>query len=169
MSADFHSRFSVLRKHYRYIIRLAEHNSAFTRSYALHIHAPLDLDTMFASAQLFLGEHDFLAFKSSGTHVNDTVRTIMRSEWTRDGSMLIYDVCGTGFMYNMVRIMVGTMLDIARGTIPMESITHALDTRERSFAGATAPAHGLYLARVEYPDFDTIDITDGGFKTHGRY
>lgn len=163
VDSDFHSRFSVIRKHYRYIIRLSEHNSAFTRSYALHIHAPLDMDKIITAASLFLGEHDFLAFKSSGTHIKDTVRTIMKSEWTRDGDYLIYDVCGSGFLYNMVRIMVGTMLDIGRCTIPIENIEKALLTRDRSYAGATAPAHGLYLARVEYSDgFDTESITNGG-------
>lgn len=164
VDADFHSRFSVIRKHYRYLIRLAEHNSAFTRNNALHIHAALDLDKMMDSASLFLGKHDFQAFKSSGTKVKDTVRTIIASQWKKDGEYLIYDVCGTGFMYNMVRIMVGTMLDIGRGTIPSENIVSALITGDRSYAGATAPAHGLYLARVEYEDgFDTAHVTSGGW------
>lgn len=155
---EFHSRFSVKKKHYRYTVLNCAHNCCFTRNYALHIHAPLDLDRLNAAAELFLGEHDFNAFKASGSRAATTVRTIYLSRWTRDGNCLYYDVAGSGFLYNMVRIMVGTMLRVGMGYEDMGFIENALAHPERGNAGDTAPAHGLMLYGIEYALFDTDDI-----------
>lgn len=159
VSPDFHSRFDVRSKSYRYIIRVSPHNGAFTATHALHVHSRLNIDAMNEAAALFLGEHDFVAFKSSGVTLKNTVRHIYASEFTRMGDYIIYDVCGSGFMYNMVRIMVGSMLDVGKGYSSVSSISDALIGKERSLAGATAPPHGLYLSRVRYDDFDTDVIT----------
>lgn len=155
---DWHARFDVKEKHYVYTIDNSPHGSAFTRNTALHVHYPLDLDRMNAAAELFLGEHDFLAFKSAGSKASTTVRTIFGSSWERDGNYLKYHVAGSGFLYNMVRIMVGTMIRIGQGFEEPERITIALKGRERSYAGDTAPAHGLMLYRVKYDLFDTEDL-----------
>ena len=151
----FHARFDVCRKHYRYTVYNAPHASAFFRDTALHVHKKLDLESMQNAARDILGEHDFKAFKAEGVELKSTVRTIYESNWTRQGSFLYYDICGSGFMYNMVRILVGTMLEIGKGYIPEDSIRTALLTCKRESAGATAPSHGLAMTRVEYDGFDT--------------
>ena len=110
------------------------------------------------AARACLGSHDFRGFMSSGRPVEDTVRTLTVSEWSRDGAFLRYDVTGSGFLYNMVRILAGTMLEIGKGQLPADAMETALRTRLRSDAGPTAPAHGLTLMRVQYPDFDTEEI-----------
>ena len=153
----FHARFDVVRKHYCYAIQHSPHASAFTRNTALHVHMPLDVDAMNAAAACFLGTHDFSAFKAAGTNVESAVRTIYRSEWVKDGCLLRYHVAGSGFLYNMVRILVGTMLEVGLGRRALETVPQALASGERKQAGPTAPAHGLTLRRVEYKDFDTED------------
>lgn len=152
---EFHSRFSVKRKHYRYRVLNSVHNSAFSRNTALHIHAPLDMEKLNAAAEIFLGEHDFAAFKATGSKAVTTVRTIYISRWSREGDYLVYDVAGSGFLYNMVRIMVGTMLRIGMGYADLCTVKCALEKPSRENAGDTAPAHGLTLWRVEYDEFDT--------------
>ena len=154
----FHSRFSVRKKHYRYRVLNTLHDSAFTADTALHVHYPLDLERLNAAAALFLGTHDFAAFRAVNSTAATTVRTIYRSEWHREGDMLVYDVAGSGFLYNMVRIMVGTMLRIGMGYDDLSVIENALASPTRENAGDTAPAHGLTLWRVEYDAFDTEDI-----------
>lgn len=160
----FHSRFDVVSKHYRYQVLLSPHLDPFYRDTALHIHHPIDVERMNEAASAILGTHDFLAFKAAGIELKDTVRTISRSQWheakaSRNGEtrLLYYDVAGSGFMYNMVRILVGTMLEIGGGKREAMDMHKALRSRERGLAGATAPAHGLTLYRVEYKNFDTED------------
>lgn len=152
---DFHSRFNAKRKHYQYNIQTGKHADVFLKDTCLHVHRPLDFDSLQRAASLCTGEHDFRGFMSANTSVDNTVRTIFRSQWSRKGNLLSYDVEGNGFLYNMVRILVGTMLDIGSGRLPIEAMQAALETPDRAFAGATAPAHGLTLMRVCYPDFDT--------------
>lgn len=159
---EFHARFSVKKKHYRYRVLNAVHDSAFTADRALHVHYPLDLDKLNRAAALFLGEHDFAAFKAVNSTARSTVRRIYISEWSRDGDILCYDVAGSGFLYNMVRIMVGTMLRVGMGYDDLSVIENALSDPRRSNAGDTAPAHGLTLWRVEYDEFDTEELLGRG-------
>lgn len=155
---DFHARFSAKNKQYRYTVQLGPHARVFTRSRALHCHYRLNEQRMQQAAEMFLGTHDFAAFMSAGTTIENTIRTITLSQWTKDGDYLYYDVAGNGFLYNMVRIITGTMLEIGMGQRELQSIETALETGERSAAGATAPAHGLTLWRVSYDGFDTETI-----------
>ena len=155
---DFHARFSVEKKSYRYTVQTGAHPRVITRDTALHVHVPLDLARMRQSAADVLGEHDFAAFCSAGACVERTVRTLFRSEWTADGAYLYYDVTANGFLYNMVRILVGTMLDIACGRLEPSALLRALNGGARSDLGATAPARGLALTRVEYADFNTDEV-----------
>lgn len=155
---EFHSRFSVRKKHYRYAVLNTVHDSAFLSRRALHIYNKLELDRLNAAARLFLGTHDFAAFKAVGSKAATTVRTIYKSEWHREGEMLYYDVAGSGFLYNMVRIMVGTMLRIGQGYEDASLIENALNNPSRENAGDTAPAHGLTLWRVEYDEFNTDEV-----------
>ncbi len=157
---DFHARFSAKRKAYRYTIQTGAHQDPFLRNTALFVHCPLDIDVMQKEAECLLGEHDFAAFRSSGTVNKTTVRTIYSSQWSKCGNILHYDVTGSGFLYNMVRILADTMLDVGSGRLPVGSVAKALDSRERGDAGATAPPCGLMLMRVVYPDFDTEEVFD---------
>ena len=109
-----------------------------------------------------IGTHDFNAFKCSDRTMENTVRTITRSDWVKDGNLLTYTVEGNGFLYNMVRILVGTMIEIGSGKRPSTDLLKAIESGNRSDAGATAPAHGLCLARVVYPDFDTEEVLHRG-------
>ena len=139
-------------------INNAPHASAFTRNYALHMHYPLDMGRLNEAAALFIGTHDFNGFKAAGSKAASTERTIFTSEWTREGDMLRYHVAGSGFLYNMVRIMVGTMIRIGQGFEEPDMIKAALAEPMRANAGDTAPAHGLMLWRVKYDLFDTEDL-----------
>lgn len=151
----FHARFDVVRKHYRYRLQHSPHANPFTRSTALHVYGALDIGAMNDAASRLLGTHDFAAFKASGVDLESTVRTIYESRWTDEGRLVYYDVSGSGFLYNMVRIFAGTMVEIGLGRRSAASIDEALSSGQRSDAGPTAPAHGLTLTRVEYVDFDT--------------
>ena len=156
--AGFHARFSVIEKSYRYTLQTGPHARVMTRNTALHVHAPLDVIELRAAATALLGRHDFAAFMAAGGAVESTERTILYSDWSQQGAYLHYDVTGTGFLYNMVRILVGTMLEIGMGKRPADAISLALSTGQRQDAGPTAPAQGLCLMRVRYPDFDTEEI-----------
>lgn len=155
---DFHARFSAKNKTYRYTVQTGLHADVFARSTSLHVHTPLDVSRMQASAKDALGEHDFQAFMSVGSKLTGTVRTITQSEWTQSGHFLVYEVSANGFLYNMVRILAGTMLEIGSGKLPQDAIARALQSGLRSDAGATAPPHGLCLHRVQYEGFDTEEI-----------
>jgi len=155
---SFHSRFSAKNKTYRYTIQTGLHADVFSRGTALHVHTPLDFDAMRLAAKDVLGTHDFAAFMSAGTTMENTVRTVTRSEWSQDGNYLYYDVSANGFLYNMVRILVGTLIEIGSGKLPQDAISRALETKSRNDAGATAPAHGLMLMRVQYDGFDTDEV-----------
>lgn len=155
---DFHARFSAKQKTYRYTVLTGLHDDVFTRRTALHVHTPLDFERMRLAAADALGEHDFYAFMSAGSALERTVRTVFRSEWTQTGRYLFYDVSANGFLYNMVRILAGTMLEIGSGKLPQDAILRALASKRRSDAGATAPPHGLALMRVQYDGFDTDEV-----------
>lgn len=155
---DFHARFSAKRKEYAYTVQLGPHADVFTRTTALHLHYMPDIDAMQQAAHAVLGTHDFNGFKCTGSAMENTVRTVTKSEWVRNGNYLVYRVEGNGFLYNMVRILVGTMLEIGSGKRPVTDVQKAIETGKRSDAGATAPAHGLCLVRVVYPDFDTAEV-----------
>lgn len=154
----FHARFSAKNKQYRYTVQLGQHSDVFARKTSLHLHYVPDVATMQKAASCVIGTHDFAAFKCSGSTMERTVRTITKSEWTQSGRFLTYTVEGNGFLYNMVRILVGTMLEIGSGKRPVSDMSLAIDGLDRSLSGATAPAHGLCLTRVVYPDFDTEEV-----------
>lgn len=154
---DFHARFGAEKKSYRYTVQCGPHQDPFLRNTALFVHGGLDLDLLHLEALSVLGEHDFAAFRASGTVNKTTVRTIYESKWICGKNILHYDVTGNGFLYNMVRILAGTMLDVAMGRLLPGAVARALTSCDRKDAGATAPAHGLMLMRVQYPSFDTND------------
>lgn len=158
VSPDFHARFSAKEKQYRYFVQTGPHADVFARKYALHAYMPLDLDLMNEAAALVVGTHDFSAFMSTGREVETAVRTLSLSRWEKQGKFLVYTVQGNGFLYNMVRILVGTMVGMGSGRIPKDSMEKAFASLSRKDAGPTAPPHGLVLWRVKYPDFDTEEV-----------
>lgn len=147
---DFHARFSAKGKHYRYMILNRQERSALWAGRAWHVRQDLNLDAMKEAAEYFLGYHSFKAFCAAGYSVKSFERTIFSSTWSKDGDLLIFDTQGEGYLYNMVRIMVGTMVDIGRGRFKPEIINKAIESGQRTSIGITAPPSGLYLVEVYY-------------------
>ena len=150
VSQDFHPRYSATKKRYVYHIWNSKVRNPFWQPYSLHIRNRLDDAVMNAAAKRFVGTHDFSAFCSVGSEVEDKVRTIYRADVTRDGDLLRFTVEGNGFLYNMVRIMVGTLLDIENGKLSQETIDDAFKSGDRNLVGPTAPSCGLFLDDVTY-------------------
>lgn len=146
---SFHARFSCKGKKYLYLISATPFRNPFYRDRAYFIPAMPDVEKLRENAAAFLGEHDFSAFMAKGSSVQETVRRIDSFEVTRDGELLLFEVQGNGFLYNMVRIMAGTLLDSVSGKLSL-SIPDIMDSRDRFFAGATLPPQGLYLKKVFY-------------------
>lgn len=149
---DFNAQKSCISKEYIYKIWNSSYRNPFLENYALHFTRELDVDLLNGEAKAFSGEHDFAAFCASGSNVSSTVRTIYDASLKRDGELVTFTVRGNGFLYNMVRIMTGTLLDIANGKIERGNIHHIINSKDRNLAGATAPSKGLYLNRVFYPE-----------------
>jgi len=158
---EFHARKSARAKTYRYRIHRGAICPPFLARYVWHYPYPLEESAMVAAARVVVGEHDFTSFAAvdaerveriaAGEDVHTTnIRTIFASSWTREGEELIYSVRGRGFLHHMVRNLVGTFLLVGKGTVSLEDLRRILDARERTAAGATAPASGLYLVEVEY-------------------
>lgn len=147
---DFHARYSAKGKRYVYMIYNAPVRDPFLDGRALHVPVRLDEKLMDEAAKSYLGTHDFSSFCSAGSSVEDTVRTVTLSKVERQGDMVLFTVAADGFLYNMVRIMTGTLIACAKGKIRPEDIGGIIEARDRSAAGATAPAHGLYLDDIFY-------------------
>jgi len=148
---DFHARYSVKEKRYTYEIHNSNIRSPFLAGRAWRYSFPLDAGEMEVEGQALVGSHDFTAFcASGGKPMVSNVRTISNLTVSRAGDMVALSVTADGFLYNMVRIIVGTLCDIQRGTLPKNSLSRILESKDRSMAGITAPPDGLYLSRVIY-------------------
>ena len=148
---DFHARYSATGKRYSYQIHRGRSRSALLTNYSYHVFYSLDLGRMKEGSNLLLGTHDFKGFMTSGSSVKNTVRTLhsIEIEEMKDSLWITFE--GNGFLYNMVRIMVGTLVEISAGKRGLDSIISALQHKDRSFAGPTAPPQGLFLEKVYYP------------------
>lgn len=149
-SPEFHSRYSAKQKRYTYYIQNSVLPDAFKVNYAWHYSFPLDVEEMQKAAEAFLGEHDFIGFAASGFTVKTTVRTIYDISVTRDDDMVKISVLGNGFLYNMVRIMAGTLAFVGSGKINADEMEDIIASCDRKRAGITAPPEGLYLTEVFY-------------------
>jgi len=145
---DFHARFSAKRRSYRYVI--TRRRRAIGRQYAYFWEDPLDLEAMRDAAARVLGEHDFRAFCHAGAEVNHHRCEVSRAVWLEEGEELRFEITANRFLHNMVRILVGTMLDIGRGKSGPEWMDALLRSGDRTRAGWTVPPHGLFLVGVEY-------------------
>lgn len=146
----FHSRYNCKQKTYRYIINNSEYGSAIYKNLEYHIPNKLDVEKMQEAVKYFEGEHDFKAFKASGTSSKSSIRTIYKAEVKKDEEKIIIELTGNGFLYNMVRIISGTLVDVGLGKIKPEEIKEIIDSKDRTRAGKTLPPYALYLVKVEY-------------------
>jgi tRNA pseudouridine38-40 synthase len=146
----FHARFSASGKTYRYQIRNTAIADPFDRAFVWHLPEPLSLDAMAGAAALLVGMHDFGAFRSAGSEVSTSVRTVRRSAWRNNAGLLTYEISGDGFLRHMVRAVVGTLVEVGRGWRQPDEIPALLTGAARSQAGATAPPQGLFLVSVDY-------------------
>lgn len=149
---DFHARFAVKCKTYEYLIWNDPMRNALYSDRALHWWYEADVDKMDKAAKELCGTHDFAAFKAQGSPVETTVRTIFDAGVERDGNFIKIRVTGDGFLYNMVRIIVGTLLYMARGKIPFDAMPELIKSIDRTKTGPTVGPEGLYLVKTEYKD-----------------
>lgn len=146
----FHSRLNATKKHYRYIIDTNEIQDVFTRKYRTHFPVSYDIEAMKKAAAYLVGEHDFKSFCDNKRMKKSTVRTIEAIDFSVENGILTIDFTGNGFLYHMVRILTGTLLEVGEGKRKPEEIQKILQAKDRSIAGFTAPPQGLYLVKVFY-------------------
>ena len=146
----FHSRYNAKEKTYSYNVWNSTIPSVFNGMHSFHYFDELDMGLMEEAAEKLVGTHDFLAFSALKKSKKSTERTIKEISITQEGNLIKFSFVGDGFLYNMVRILMGTLLQIGSGERPMESIDEALTSRKREDAGPTAPSHGLFLEEVVY-------------------
>jgi tRNA pseudouridine38-40 synthase len=148
----FHSRYACKKKTYRYTINNSEQGTAIYRNMQYHYPNKLDAQKMNEGAKYLIGEHDFKSFKASGTSSKSSVRTIYNAEVTQTGNQITIELTGNGFLYNMVRIIAGTLVEVGEGKIKPSDVKRILEAQDRLQAGKTLPANGLMLINVEYEE-----------------
>lgn len=146
----FHSRYHCHQKTYGYFIDNSEQGTAIYRNITYHISKPLNVDEMQKAANYLVGEHDFSSFKSSGTSSKSSVRTIYNAQIVKEQQRVAIMLTGNGFLYNMVRIISGTLVEVGLGNIKAEEVKNILEAKDRQKAGKTLPAKGLFLIKVDY-------------------
>lgn len=146
----FHARYSCKGKKYKYVINNSKYGSAIYRDLEYHMPIKLNVEAMQKGIKYFEGEHDFKGFKASGTSSKSSVRTIYSAKVIEDGERIIIELEGNGFLYNMVRIISGTIVDVGLGKIKPEEIPEIIESKDRTRAGKTLPPQGLYLVEVYY-------------------
>ena len=147
---NFHARYSAKAKIYRYYINLSSTQSPFQYPFSTHIHSHLDLVLMKSALQHFIGTHNFSSFSSSGCGSNDPVKTLFYIEIVPNHEGIYIEVCGNGFLYKMVRNIVGTLIEIGQKKRLPSDIPKLILTKTRSLSGPTAPSKGLFLYEVQY-------------------
>lgn len=150
VSYDFHARYDCKGKRYIYKVWNANYKNPFLTNYAYHYKNILDADFLNEQAQAYVGTHDFGGFCSSGSSVEDTVRTVKAFSVERQGDEVLFTVEADGFLYNMVRIMVGTLIEISENRIEKDTLADIIESTNRMRAGRTVPPQGLYLDEVFY-------------------
>lgn len=152
VDGEWHPRFAESTKTYEYRILNRDMPDPLKRNYTAHIYGELDVGKMQEGASYLVGEHDFASFCSAGSQVKTTIREIYSVDVKRHGDEIKITVSGAGFLYNMVRIIVGTLVDVGFGKIEPEEVKNILEACNRSVAGQTAPAQGLKLVEIEYKE-----------------
>jgi tRNA pseudouridine38-40 synthase len=167
---EFHATYAAKLKRYRYVIHESRIDDPFLRPFVWRMNGPLDLGAMQSAADAVVGTHDFRSFESHWPNTGTSVRTVFEARFTRcagwnvwgmapvtaaedsevDGAFVVFEIVGDGFLYNMIRAIVGTLVNVGRGTWSVEEFTSAFRALDRAAAGETAPAQGLYLVSVTY-------------------
>ncbi len=147
---NFHSRFSAKNKTYKYVISTSKIKNPFYNRFAYHYKIPINVEKMIRAKKFIEGTHDFKCFMAQGSPIIDTVRTIYNIDITKKDEFIEIEVCGNGFLYNMVRIIVGTLLNVGNGKFQPEDVEKIILNKNRELAGMTVPAHGLFLKEVIY-------------------
>lgn len=147
---EFHSRYSCKKKTYRYIINNSKNGTAIYRNLQYNFSEKLDEAKMNEAIKFFIGEYDFKAFKASGTSSKSSVRTIYSGSVIRKDDLVIIQITGNGFLYNMVRIIAGTLVEVGVGKLKPIDIKKIIESKDRQNAGKTLPPQGLYLVNVSY-------------------
>ncbi len=147
---DFHSRYHCHKKTYSYIIDNSDQGTAIYRNITYHVSQPLDVEKMQKAVTYLVGEHDFASFKSSGTSSKSSVRTIYQAQVLKEQERVLIMLTGNGFLYNMVRIIAGTLVQVGLGEISPEEVKNILEAKDRQKAGKTLPPQGLFLMNVDY-------------------
>lgn len=150
VDADFHPRYVKSQKTYEYRILNCRFPIPTERFYSHFTYIPLDVDKMKEAASYLIGEHDFKSFCGTGAQVKTTVRTVKEIQIEKSGDRITIRITGEGFLYNMVRIIAGTLIDIGGGLYPPEKMKEILEAKDRKKAGPTAPARGLTLMKIQY-------------------
>lgn len=150
VGADFNPRFKALKKTYEYSIYNAPFRNPIYRNYSEYVRCELDLDSMRTACEAFVGEHDFRAFCASGNSSKTTVRTIYSLDIEKDGDFIKIRVTGNGFLYNMVRIIAGTLIYVGEGRIAPDDLPEIIASGDRRKAGKTAGPSGLVLVKIMY-------------------
>lgn len=150
VTEHFHARFGAVGKWYQYKVYRGKIRSPLQRNISWHVSMELDLELMIVAARLLVGRHDFSAFRSSSCVARTTTREVYAFEVVEDGDFLIFNIKGSGFLKNMVRVLVGTLIDVGSGRMDAQGVQNLLECGDRKRAGRTAPAHGLCLMNVWY-------------------
>lgn len=156
-TGDFHARFSAQRRRYCYLILNQAQRSALWRQRAAWYYRPLDAQLMQQAAQCFIGTHDFSALRAAQCQAQHPIRTIHSLQVRRYGSHILLDIEANAFLHHMVRNIAGVLIGIGSGAYPATWSLEVLQGRDRKLAGVTAPAHGLYLVAVRYPEHFGLD------------
>ncbi len=151
---EFHARYSSKGKNYLYFIHNSPISDPFNYKYRLRVNKPIDCELIDKAAKCFVGTHDFKGFCSVGSSVEDTVRTISECTCKRNGDDVVISITANGFLYNMVRIIVGTLLEVHNGKIDIKDLPAIIDSKDRNLAGPTVKPQGLFLNKVLYSDED---------------
>lgn len=149
-TADFHPRYAAKRKTYRYQILNSEVQDPFLYRYTYFYPYKLDIERMREGGNHIIGEHDFACFCSTGSGVHSTTREVYSLNITTQDNLITIDICGNGFLYNMVRIIVGTLIDVGIGKKAPEMVQEIIESQNRKLAGYTAPPQGLMMLNIEY-------------------
>ena len=150
VAEQFHPRYAESEKTYEYHISNVPIQLPTRRLYSYFVYLPLDVEKMQEAAKLFVGEHDFAGFCSAKSQVQTTVRTIYDCQVEKEGDEICIRVRGNGFLYNMVRIIAGTLVEVGLGRRKLSTVSQAIEKADRSLAGPTAPPEGLTLIKIEY-------------------
>lgn len=150
VSMDFHARYSAKAKYYIYKIWNHQIPTALQRKYTYHVPSDLNIEHMKDAASYLVGKHDFQSFTANKSKKKSMVRELYQIEIIKNGSEIVLHFHGEGFLYKMVRIITGTLIEVGLGEIKPEEIKEILNKKTRQYAGNTAPSHGLYLNKVEY-------------------